>query len=117
MAARTVRFAMRCCAHSPSAGRGRERHRLTGGRVWPIERVMNRLFVATLATAALAGCGATQNHGCNGHPCIGNWQKEKAEGGTVVQCNDGAWSYAGGIQGACSGHGGEKGGGDNHPFG
>jgi hypothetical protein len=45
---------------------------------------------------------------CDGNPCIGDWQKEEAEGGTVVQCNDGAWSHAGGLSGACSDHGGES---------
>ena len=45
--------------------------------------------------------------GCDGHPCIGNWQKEAAEGGTVIECSDGTWSHAGGISGACSHHGGE----------
>ena len=47
---------------------------------------------------------------CDGNPCIGDWQKEAAEGGTVVQCNDGTWSHAGGISGACSDHGGESSG-------
>jgi hypothetical protein len=45
---------------------------------------------------------------CDGNPCIGDWQKEAAEGGSVVQCNDGTWSHAGGISGACSDHGGES---------
>jgi hypothetical protein len=44
---------------------------------------------------------------CDGHPCIGDWPKEAAEGGTVVQCVDGTWSHAGGISGACADHGGE----------
>jgi hypothetical protein len=44
---------------------------------------------------------------CDGHPCIGDWSKEAAEGGTVAQCVDGTWSHAGGISGACSHHGGE----------
>lgn len=43
---------------------------------------------------------------CDGNPCIGDWQKEAAKGGAVVQCNDGTWSHAGGISGACSHHGG-----------
>jgi hypothetical protein len=45
---------------------------------------------------------------CNGNPCIGDWQKEAAEGDSVVQCADGAWSHAGGLRGACSDHGGES---------
>jgi hypothetical protein len=47
---------------------------------------------------------------CDGNPCIGDWEKEAAEGGTVVQCNDATWSHAGGISGACSDHGGESSG-------
>jgi hypothetical protein len=45
---------------------------------------------------------------CDGNPCIGDWQKEAAEGGTVVKCADGAYSHAGGLSGACSDHGGES---------
>lgn len=45
---------------------------------------------------------------CDTHTCIGDWQKEADEGGYVVQCNDGAWSHAGGLRGACSWHGGES---------
>ena len=73
--------------------------------------MVKRLLVAAGATAALAGCGTTANSGCNGHPCIGTCEAEMAKGGTVVQYDDGAWSHAGGIRGACSGHGGEKGSG------
>jgi hypothetical protein len=58
-----------------------------------------------LPTAA----GATSGP-CDGHPCIGDWQKEAAKGGTAVQCNDGTWSHAGGLSGACSDHGGESSG-------
>ncbi len=50
---------------------------------------------------------------CNGNPCIGDWQKEAAEGGTVVQCQDGTYSHAGGLSGACSDHGGESSGADS----
>ena len=63
------------------------------------------------ATSSSEGSSATATGGgpCDGNPCIGDWQKEAAEGGTVVQCVDGTWSHAGGIQGACSDHGGESG--------
>lgn len=68
--------------------------------------LMRRLLVTSgVVVLALGACGS--NSACNGHPCIGDWQREKAEGGTVVQCQDGTWSHAGGIQGACSHHGGE----------
>lgn len=56
-----------------------------------------------MATDSSASAGP-----CDGNPCIGNWQKEAAEGGAVVQCSDGTWSHAGGLSGACSGHGGES---------
>jgi hypothetical protein len=59
-----------------------------------------------LAVLALAACAG--NSECDGHPCVGDWKREMALGGTVVQCADGSWSHAGGLQGACSGHGGER---------
>ncbi len=40
---------------------------------------------------------------CNAHECIGEFE---GEGGYVVECSDGSYSHAGGISGACSGHGG-----------
>jgi hypothetical protein len=40
---------------------------------------------------------------CSEHQCIGSFT---TEGGTVVECSDGTFSHAGGIQGACSHHGG-----------
>jgi hypothetical protein len=42
---------------------------------------------------------------CSTHACIGEYEKEP---GTVVECADGTYSHAGGIQGACSHHGGER---------
>lgn len=42
---------------------------------------------------------------CSTHECIGDYEKEP---GTVVECADGTYSHAGGIQGACSHHGGER---------
>ena len=41
---------------------------------------------------------------CSEHHCIGSFT---TEGGTVVECVDETYSHAGGIQGACSHHGGE----------
>jgi hypothetical protein len=40
---------------------------------------------------------------CATHNCIPNFDNGN---GSVVQCSDGMWSQSGGIQGACSGHGG-----------
>jgi hypothetical protein len=40
---------------------------------------------------------------CQTHDCIGDFDNEP---GSVVQCADGSYSHAGGIQGACSHHGG-----------
>ena len=58
--------------------------------------------------AQVATNSASSGGPCDGNPCIGDWQKEAAEGGTVLQCNDGTWSHAGGISGARSDHGGES---------
>jgi hypothetical protein len=41
---------------------------------------------------------------CQSHTCIENFPYGH---GTVVKCSDGEWSHSGGIQGACSDHGGE----------
>jgi hypothetical protein len=40
---------------------------------------------------------------CAKHDCIGSWQTAS---GYRIQCSDGAWSFSGGRQGACSSHGG-----------
>jgi hypothetical protein len=42
---------------------------------------------------------------CEEDQCIGDFE---GEGGYVVECNDGTYSHAGGISGACSDHGGEN---------
>lgn len=42
---------------------------------------------------------------CAVNQCEGNFYNEP---GYIVQCNDGTYSHAGGIQGACSYHGGEN---------
>lgn len=67
---------------------------------------LGKAAAAVLAALVLAGCAG--NLECNGHPCVGDWKRDMALGGTVVQCADGAWSHAGGLGGACSGHGGER---------
>jgi hypothetical protein len=66
------------------------------------------LAAASTTTTAPPSGSAGGGGPCNGNPCIGDWQREAAEGGQVVQCNDGAWSHAGGLPGACSYHGGES---------
>jgi hypothetical protein len=43
---------------------------------------------------------------CATHDCIPNFDNGS---GYVVQCEDGTWSHSGGIQGACSWHGGVRG--------
>jgi hypothetical protein len=48
---------------------------------------------------------ATDTKFCEEHECIGAFTTEE---GTIVECSDGTYSHAGGIQGACSDHGGEK---------
>jgi hypothetical protein len=61
---------------------------------------------AALAALALAGCAT--NLECDGHACVGDWKRDMALGGSVVQCADGAWSHAGGLGEACSGYGGRR---------
>lgn len=41
---------------------------------------------------------------CDTHTCDGNFDQGR---GYIVQCADGTYSHSGGIQGACSYHGGE----------
>jgi hypothetical protein len=43
---------------------------------------------------------------CDTHSCIANFDSGS---GYIVQCADGMWSHSGGLQGACSSHGGETG--------
>lgn len=42
---------------------------------------------------------------CNTHDCIPNYENGN---GSTVQCADGSYSHSGGIQGACSHHGGVR---------
>jgi hypothetical protein len=42
---------------------------------------------------------------CETHECVGDFGNEP---GSVVECGDGSYSHAGGIQGACSHHGGVR---------
>lgn len=46
---------------------------------------------------------ATDEEFCEANECIGDFE---GEDGTVVECEDGSYSHAGGISGACSDHGG-----------
>jgi hypothetical protein len=89
------------------------------------------MAIAFAAAALAAGCGQTatpeanlasgtgggneqpesSSHAedaqfCHSHDCIANFPYGH---GTVVQCSDGKWSHSGGIVGACTDHGGEKG--------
>jgi hypothetical protein len=61
-----------------------------------------KLIGVALAALVLAGCAG--NEECDGHPCVGNWKRDMALGGTVVHCPDGSWSHGGGLGGACAGH-------------
>ena len=62
------------------------------------------LIAVAAVACALAGCA--DNLECNGHPCVGDWKRDMALGGTVVRCTDGKWSHAGGLGDACAGYGG-----------
>ena len=68
-------------------------------------RVRKRLL-PVFAAFCVAGCAG--NLECDGHACIGDWKRDMALGGTVVQCADGSWSHAGGLHGVCSAHGGPR---------
>lgn len=48
---------------------------------------------------------ATDEEFCEQNDCIGDFESED---GTIVECEDGSYSHAGGISGACSDHGGER---------
>lgn len=48
---------------------------------------------------------ASEGGFCSTHECIPNYPNGR---GYPVECSDGEWSKSGGIQGACSGHGGER---------
>ena len=61
---------------------------------------------AVVAAGAIGGCGATGF--CASHRCVGDFSHQH---GSVVECVDGTWSHLGGLPGACSDHGGERGGG------
>jgi hypothetical protein len=85
------------------------------GTAWRTETATVTTTSTSTATVAAAAASTTRTGSfsgsggpCDGNPCIGDWQREAAEGGQVVQCNDGAWSHAGGLPGACSYHGGES---------
>jgi hypothetical protein len=47
--------------------------------------------------------GAEDPGFCDSHSCISNFDNGN---GSIVQCEDGTYSHSGGIQGACSHHGG-----------
>jgi hypothetical protein len=64
------------------------------------------LLAALLVALALGAC--TTNLECDGHACVGDFKRDMALGGKVVHCVDGTWSHAGGLHGACSGHGGPR---------
>ena len=62
--------------------------------------------LAVMAVFVTGGCGSGQQSGfCATHTCISSFASGH---GYIVQCNDGMWSHSGGVQGACSGHGGES---------
>jgi hypothetical protein len=60
--------------------------------------------VAVANAIASGGTSSTADF-CATHACIPNFPAGR---GFIVQCNDGTYSQSGGIQGACSGHGGVR---------
>jgi hypothetical protein len=58
-----------------------------------------------IVPAGKAIVDSSKPHGfCVTHRCIDNFDEGR---GSIVQCADGMWSHSGGLQGACSWHGGE----------
>ncbi|HEY4278967.1 MAG TPA: hypothetical protein VGM91_12135 [Conexibacter sp.] len=55
----------------------------------------------------VAVAGGDDAEFCDTHPCIPNYENGR---GSTVMCADGEYSRSGGIQGACSHHGGVSGG-------
>jgi hypothetical protein len=55
------------------------------------------------ATPDVPSAGSEDSSFCDTHDCIPNFDNGN---GSVVQCADGTYSHSGGIQGACSHHGG-----------
>jgi len=76
------------------------------------------VFAAVRSSLVLNDTGSTVGGGqvqappadaaafCDTHSCIANFDSGN---GYIVQCADGMWSHSGGLQGACSWHGGETG--------
>ncbi|HET6871034.1 MAG TPA: hypothetical protein VFH80_34300 [Solirubrobacteraceae bacterium] len=64
---------------------------------------------STNPSPAVEGPGSyshtTDSQFCATHVCIANFPNGR---GYIVQCTDGEWSHSGGLQGACSDHGGES---------
>lgn len=93
---------------------GVQRHAAEGGY-----QMANSTFAISLLGVSLAVCAAAAGVGwlatapapppgsraafCQKHECIGDWEHAR---GSRVRCADGAYSFSGGIQGACSSHGG-----------
>jgi hypothetical protein len=61
---------------------------------------------ATPPAAAIPQPAPSGSSFCDTHACIPNFDNGN---GYPVECADGMWSDSGGVQGACSGHGGELG--------
>lgn len=76
------------------------------------------VFAAVRSSLVLNDTGSTVGGGqaqtpptdtaafCDTHSCVANFDNGN---GYIVQCADGMWSHSGGLQGACSWHGGETG--------
>lgn len=65
------------------------------------------IIVGIVATLGVGVHYATDSNArfCVTHSCIGSFGSGH---GSIVQCSDGTWSHSGGIQGACSWHGGVR---------
>ena len=61
------------------------------------------LFVANVHVDSETGTTPSTADFCDTHDCIPSFYEGS---GSIVQCADGMWSHSGGVQGACSHHGG-----------
>jgi hypothetical protein len=100
-------------SHAPRAG-SRAGRRLTRvlnePRRWGSCEGVLRYWPRWLTAAALSACGTGGSGGsasgfCDTHDCIASFYEGR---GSIVRCADGEWSHSGGIQGACSYHGGVR---------
>jgi hypothetical protein len=90
--------------------RGRRVYYETAGTNFNYAAVLPALIVAVALLFHPAygdsGSPARSADFCSTHSCIGNFDEGQ---GSITRCSDGTYSHSGGVQGACSWHGGVAG--------